>query len=140
MPLKFTNRATGLTILWENEDRTRTMTYVIPKQVPEREQVQALMRAVGFLGLQVGIAPPTAAPTVAAPAATTISTAAAGAAASTSAPQVPMMPPASLSDRPADGGRPSNFEFWESMPTVSVPPQLAGEAQGGWELIPPEEM
>lgn len=143
MPLKFTNRATGLTILWENEDRTRTATFVIPKQTSEREQVEALLKAVGFLGLQVGIvsaaaaAPSTSAPTEPAG---TVSAVPAATAPAPSGPLVPMMSPASLSDRPADGGRPGNFEFWQSMPTMAVPEHLAGDAQGGWEMIPPEEM
>lgn len=55
------------------------------------------------------------------------------------APRVPMMPPASLSDRPSDGGRPGNQEFWESMPTLAVPEHLARESSGGWEMIPPGE-
>lgn len=49
------------------------------------------------------------------------------------------MPPASLSDRPADGGPPPNAQFWETMPTAQVPSHLALGADSGWEIIPEGE-
>lgn len=145
MPLKFTNSKAFLKILWTNEDKSRTATFVIHKELPEPEQVQELLKAVGFLGVQAGIVPVTPVPTASVPAPgaeqgiakTAVTSESSG---PVTGPQVPTMPPVSLSDRPADGGPPSNRDFWESMPTMTVPPHLAGDAMGGWEMIPPEEM
>jgi len=138
MPLKYTNRANALTILWTSQDATRTASFQIPKQGTDKEQVEALVKALGFLVSQTGATVPT--PGSAVPA-RSVSPSGATPAPSAASPahQVPMMPPASLSDRPSDGGRPQNFEFWESMPTMAIPQALAQEPGGGWEMIPPGE-
>jgi len=141
MPLKFTNSKTkGLTIAWTNEDKSRTATFTVPSEATDREQVEALVKALGFLVSQTGASVPDTSPTGTRGTAATLPTAPHSPAAThPSAPQVPMMPPVSLSDRPADGGMPGNAEFWQSMPTLSVPQELAGEGGGGWEMIPPGE-
>jgi hypothetical protein len=148
MPIKFTNTAKALKIEWANEDASQTASFSVPKQATEVEQVKALLKAVGFLGSQTGVVPPltgaASAPQTSGPAGSATT------APSTSptppppgpstGPRVPMMPPGSLSDRPADGGVPKNLEFWQSMPTLSVPENLALNNDGGWEMIPPGEM
>jgi hypothetical protein len=120
----------------------------VPKQATEVEQVKALLKAVGFLGSQTGVVPPLtgagSAPQTSGPAGSATT------APSTSptppppgpstGPRVPMMPPGSLSDRPADGGPPRDTFQWASMPTMSVPPELAAPEAGGWEMIPPGEV
>ncbi|SRR6266576_2434319 len=138
MPLKFTNRANALTILWTSEDATQTASFQVPKQATDKEKVESLVKALGFLVAKTGAAVPSI-PTTMTPADTAPTAIPTGTPPSPG-PRVQMMPPASLSDRPSDGGRPNNAEFWESMPTTAVPQNLAVSDDGGWEMMPPEEM
>lgn len=47
-----------------------------------------------------------------------------------------MGPPATVSDRPSDGGVPQGNIDFTSLPTTTVPAEL----QQTWEMAPPEEM
>lgn len=143
MPLRYTNSKAFLKILWTNEDRSRTATFVIHKELPEREQVQELLKAVGFLATTTGVIPP--APSAAGATATMTPTASLAKTAESGAvppgpstgPRVQMMSPASLSDLPAGGlpPKPQGDLKWEDMPTTTVPAHLAQ----AWETIPPDE-
>lgn len=147
MPLSFRNTKTDLVIAWESEDKSRTATFKVPKQAPEEEQVAAMQRALNYLAMQTGVAltvartlphaPEGVSPTTGTTPTIPLTTFDPG---PSTAGRIPMMPPASLSDRPSDGGRPGNVEFWESMPTTQLPAMLQSEKAGGWEFIPPEEM
>jgi hypothetical protein len=149
MPIKFTNTAKALKIEWANEDASQTASFSVPKQATDKEQVEALVKALGFLVSQTGAEVPTprsgassaasVTPTYATPT-SSIPPQTAPTPGPSTGPRVPMMPPGSLSDRPADGGVPKNLEFWQSMPTLSVPDNLALNNDGGWEMIPPGEM
>lgn len=135
MPIKYTNTAKALKIEWANEDASQTASFSVPKQASETDQVKALLKAVGFLGIQTGVVPATFNPTTGGS-----STAPQGSGATTPAtpstgPRVQMMPPASLSDLPA-GGLPAKGDVdWTQMPTTTVPQHLTG----AWETIPPDE-
>lgn len=145
MPLKYSNTKTALKIEWTSPDGTQAASFQIPKQATDEQQVKALLKALAFLGAQTGVVPPAPAGAPVTP--STIQTATpappspAGGPTSgpVTAPRVPMMPPASLSDRPADGGPPPNAQFWETMPTAQVPSHLALGADSGWEIIPEGE-
>lgn len=147
--LKYTNSKAFLKILWTNEDKSRTATFVIHKELSETEQVQELLKAVGFLATTTGVIPPsppihpvptgaTATTTPSATSAKTVESAAVPPGPTTPpGSRVQMMPPASLSDLPA-GGLPPKAQKdlnWEDMPTTTVPAHLAQ----AWETIPPDE-
>lgn len=140
--LRYTNSKAFLKILWTNEDKSRTATFVIHKELSETEQVQELLKAVGFLATTTGVIPPAAAPTsaTATPSGMTLAkTAELGAVppGPSTGPRVQMMSPASLSDLPAGGlpPKPQGDLKWEDMPTTTVPAHLAQ----AWETIPPDE-
>jgi len=141
MPIKFTNTAKALKIEWTTEDGSETASFSVPKQVPETDQVKALLKAVGFLGARTGVVPtlvsgaPPAQRATPESAMSTMSTAPTPDPGPPTGARVQMMPPASLSDRPAGGTPPSNVQFWESMPTIQVPGELAGGPMG-WEMMP----
>lgn len=142
MPLKYSNTKTALKIEWTSPDETQTASFQIPKQATDEQQVKALLKALAFLGAQTGVVPPattTATPPTTAPSVTSPTTGSVTSTPGGAAPRVPMMPPASLSDRPADGGPPPNAQFWETMPTAQVPSHLALGADSGWEIIPEGE-
>lgn len=148
MPLSFRNMKTDLIIAWESEDKTRTATFKVPKDAPEEEQVAAMQRALNYLMMQTGVmltvartpqpVPEDASPMAGMTPITPLTTPDPGP--STDVPRVPMMPPASLSDLPAGGPPPVSTFGWASMPTTSVPAELAAPQAGGWEMIPPEEL
>lgn len=142
MPLKYSNTKTALKIEWTSPDETQTASFQIPKQATDEQQVRALLKALAFLGAQTGVVPPVPTAATATTSGTTSARTAESAAVPpgpSTAPRVPMMPPASLSDRPADGGPPPNAQFWETMPTAQVPSHLALGADSGWEIIPEGE-
>lgn len=142
MPLKYSNTKTALKIEWTSPDGTQTASFQVPKEAPDETQVKALLKALAFLGAQTGVVPPvttTATPPTTAPSVTSPTTGSVTSTPGGAAPRVPMMPPASLSDRPADGGPPPNAQFWETMPTAQVPSHLALGADSGWEIIPEGE-
>lgn len=146
MALKYTNTKVNLKIEWESEDKSQTASFSIPKLGTDAQQVKALIKALAFLGAQTGVVPPpstaptgaTAMTTPLATSARTVESAAAPPGPNT-APRLQMTPPAGLSDAPAGGPPPVDRTFWESMPTTTLPPQLASSPMG-WEMIPPGEV
>lgn len=161
MPLKVSSNTKGTWITWETPDESLSATFRIRPEMPEDEMLGVLVKATTFIANQMGIMASQIAELELAimgsgaspaenrtpnPAMTTGMTslqATPNPGPSTADPnalRVPMMSPASLSDKPSDGG-PANDHFgWSSMPTTSVPPELADPKAGGWELIPPGEM
>ena len=149
MPLKVSSNSTGVWITWEMPDESMSATFRIKTKASDEEILRTLVKATTFIAKQMGeidleiaelelaIRRPNAASTgvgsVSSPAAT------AGPPTDPNAERIPMTSPASLSDRPSDGGPVSTFG-WSSMPTVSVPSSLADPKGGGWEMIPPGEM
>lgn len=154
MPLKVTSNDTGVWVTWGTPDEGISTTFRIKKTDSDDEILKKLIRLTRFIASQMGELASeietleaeimgTSAP---APAPATMSTPQTATTASStpvvpdpSAPRIPMMSPASLSDLPA-GGAPVSTFGWGSMPTTSVPAQLAAPEAGGWEMIPPEEM
>lgn len=155
MPLKVSSNTKGTWITWETPDESLSATFRIKPEMSEEEILKTLVKAVIFIGNQMGIMAAeiaelelaimgSTAPTAAtATASETTPARTAGSAAAppglSTAQRVPMMPPASLSDLP-NGGVPITTFGWGSMPTRSVPAELAAPEAGGWEMIPPEEL
>lgn len=151
MPLKMSSNSKGTWITWESEDDRRSATFKIKATDTDQEILATLIKATRFISAQMeqpaqldleimSTTPGVSAPATATGAVKHLAPAiAAPVAADPNAPRVPMMPPASLSDRPSDGGPTSTFG-WSSMPTTTVPAELAAPQAGGWEMIPPGEM
>lgn len=149
MPLKMSSNARGIWITWEAPDESRSMTYRIKPEMDDADMLRILTRAVVTIGKEMGetnleiaelemvIRGPNAASTGAGSASSPAATA--GPPTDPNAERIPMTSPASLSDRPSDGGPVSTFG-WGSMPTTSVPAPLADPKNGGWEMIPMEDM
>lgn len=149
MPLKLKTTNGMMTLTWIKDDQTAEAAWRIPKDATDEEVISLLRRALSHIQNQ------SEAPTVlfdadafdltmrkdvsATTATTSASTRTTSAPTTDGAIHIPMGPPASLSDKPSDGGPPQGSmgsQFWESMPTKEVPGQLAME----WEMAPPEEM
>lgn len=142
MALKYTNTKVNLKIEWESEDKSQTASFSIPKLGTDAQQVKALIKALAFLGAQTGVVPPAPTGATAMTSGTTPAKTAESAAVPpgpNTAPRLQMTPPAGLSDAPAGGPPPVDRTFWESMPTTTLPPQLASSPMG-WEMIPPGEV
>lgn len=159
MPLRVSSNNKGTWITWETPDESLSATFRIKPEMSEEEILKTLVKAVIFIGNQMGImateiaelelaimgSVPGTPSTMTTTTGTTLSTARPASAATGSAPvdpnaqRVPMMPPASLSDLP-NGGVPITTFGWGSMPTTSVPAELAAPEAGGWEMIPPGEL
>jgi len=125
-----------VTLKWESP--TMEASWKIRPSMTEVEMLETLERVTQFVRAQYGQAPmamgmlrtnsPTSLTT------TTVSATSAGTA---SIPQgepgkILMAPAAALSELPAGGLPPVNKEFWESMPTLEVPGNLAPS----WEMDP----
>jgi hypothetical protein len=153
MPLKVSSNNRGTWITWTTPDESVSSTFRINPEAPDEKILEVLFKATRFIAAQMGSlaveiaeleleimgttpgpsahatamdavkrpAPATAAPAVADPNAERI-----------------LMTPAK-SDLPA-GGVPITTFGWSSMPTTSVPAELAAPDAGGWEMIPPGEM
>lgn len=146
MPIKTTSNDKGMWITWETPDEGVSTTFRIRKTDSDSEVLGKLFRLTRFIAaqmdemateiaeLELEILGGARGATTSLPAPATTATAT-----DPSAPRIPMMSPASLSDQPA-GGAPVSTFGWGSMPTTSVPAQLAAPEAGGWEMIPPEEM
>jgi hypothetical protein len=141
--IKVSHNNKGTWITWEAEDQSLSATFRIKPEMTDEETIQTLARAVNFIATQMGVMG-TALVTMPSSATQTPSFTKASGIASPAgavsppdpnAPRVPMMPPASLSDQPA-GGAPVDAFGWSSLPTHSVPGNLAGD----WEMIPEGEM
>lgn len=163
MPLKVSSNQDSLWVTWTSPDEDRTSTFRIRKTDPDEEVLKKLVRLTRFIASQMdeqtleiaelelairGTAAPTQRlalegvdRTTGTTATTSLTTPALGpSTADPNAPKILMTPPASLSDQPAGGPPPISTFGWGSMPTVSVPAELAAPAAGGWEMIPPEEL
>lgn len=145
MPLKVSSNSTGTWITWEKPDESVSTTYRLKTKMTDEEILKTLVRAVTFISREMGLLQAEIAqleleimgtPPGGETASVTLTPASAPAPTATapSASPIPMMPPASLSDRPADGGPVTTFG-WDSMPTTTVPQHL----QQAWEIIPPGE-
>lgn len=143
MPLKVSSNSKGTWITWETPDESVSSTFRIKPEDEDEKVLAILFKATRFIAAQMGamaveIAELEMEIRGTGEVATTSPTAPVETARATdpNAPRIPMMSPASLSDKPADGG-PVNTEFgWASMPTTSIPEPLASQ----WEMIPPGEM
>lgn len=150
MPIKTTSNDKGMWITWETPDEGVSTTFRIRKTDSDSEVLGKLFRLTRFIATQMdemateiaeleleimGESAPVIPSRTVAPAVN----AAASSPPDPSAPRILMTSPASLSDQPA-GGAPVSTFGWGSMPTTSVPAQLAAPEAGGWEMIPPEEM
>lgn len=149
MPLKVSSNNKGTWITWETPDESVSSTFRIKPEDDDEKVLAILFKATRFIAAQMGAmaveiaelemeirggAPTDASAMRSTP--RTATTAAPATAVDPNAPRIPMMSPASLSDKPSDGG-PVNPEFgWASMPTNAIPEPLAGQ----WEMIPPGEM
>lgn len=144
MPIKVTSNSDGVWITWGTPDEGVSTTFRIKKSDPDEEILKKLVRLTRFIGSQMGelmaeiteleteILGGAQGATTSPPAPATTATVA-----DPSAPRILMTP--QTSDLPA-GGAPVETFGWGSMPTTSVPPQLAAPEAGGWEMIPPGEM
>jgi len=121
-----------VTLKWESP--TMEASWKIRPQMSEGEMLQTLERVTQFVRAQYG-------QTLAgSPMPSAASAMAAGIPETPIAPALPqtevgkilMAPPTALSDAPAGGLPPVNKEFWESMPTLEVPGNLAPS----WEMDP----
>lgn len=145
MPLRVSSNSKGTWITWETPDESVSSTFRIKPEDPEEKILETLVKAVRFISAQTGqlqleIAELEAeivggpASTATNPTKRSVTSTGPATLPDPSAPRVPMMPPASLSDQPA-GGPPVQTFGWGSMPTRHVPPELAAD----WSLIPPGE-
>lgn len=140
MPLKVSSNAKGTWITWEAIDESQTSTWRIKTEMTDPEMLAVLVKAATFIGKELNlmtleIAELEAAIRGTAPAGqSTQPTSTPAASAPPGALQIPMMPPASLSDLP-NGGPPVQTFGWASMPTTTVPAELAQD----WEMIQPGE-
>lgn len=151
MPLKVTSNDTGVWVTWGTPDEGISTTFRMKKTDSDEEILKKLIKMTRFIASQMGelaaeiedlemailgsaaptpqLAQGTASPTPQRTPNPGLS----------DAPRIQMMPPGSLSDAPA-GGAPTQTFGWDSMPTTSVPAELAAPEAGGWEMIPPGEV
>lgn len=148
MPLKLKTTNGMMTLTWIKDDATAEASWRIPKDATDEQVVSLLRQALSHIqnqgqqmvlfdvdGFDLTMRKDASATTGASPA----SSRTASTPTTDGTIRIPMGPPASLSDKPSDGGPPQGSmgsQFWESMPTKEVPGQLAAE----WEMAPPEEM
>lgn len=125
-------------ITWVSEDQATEASWTIKKDMTEEQGWKILTKATVFIGKQLGMMPET----MAGPMGGTGSASAPAAPIPTGSTQpsqrVQMMNPASLPDRPSDGGPPTGAmdqTFWGSMPTAEVPGHLAA-SEHAWEMDP----
>lgn len=145
MPLKLKTTNGMMTLTWIKDDATAEASWRIPKDATDEQVVSLLRQALSHIqnqgqqtvlfdvdGFDLTMRRDASATTA------TTSGSSGTTPATDGAVHIPMGPPASLSDRPSDGGPPQGSmgsQFWESMPTKEVPGQLAAD----WQMIAPEE-
>lgn len=154
MPIKATSNDKGIWITWETPDEGISTTFRLMKKDSDEEILSKLFRLTRFISAQMGelnseiaeleleIRGSDAAAALPHSAAQGPAPSASSEPAATVPPnatRILMPPPGSLSDLP-NGGPPVSTFGWGSMPTTSVPSSLADPKNGGWEMIPPEEM
>jgi len=156
MPLKVSSNSKGTWITWTTPDESVSSTFRVNPEAPDEKILEVLFKATRFIAAQMGalaveiaeleleIMGTTAAPTpqpALGPASrmtTTTTTAPSGPSMADPNAERILMTPAK-SDLPA-GGVPITTFGWSSMPTTSVPAELAAPEAGGWEMIPPGEL
>src|SRR5262249_801742 len=151
MPLKVTVRNKILTLTYKNDKETAEASFRIHPDATDEEILATVRRFLTFAEAQMGIRSipmltlpeaqdtgrtvPATGPTPLS--ATAIAASPSPVAGTDNLPRLQMMPPASLSGTPSDGGpaKDMNEEFWKGMPTLQVPGELASGAMG-WEMDP----